>query len=156
MLKRQPIQPTNWAADLTLLRRRFADQLDTTGLLRLGGISLLVFLGLALRTSYATAPVAVVAALHGATLGGWFLTLGGALTDLLGPTQRVGRSWAIVSMGEQKEGGWNADEPFGWWESHGKPVDPRSLYLHQLQDRLGPEAVQALTIPQQREGRIGV
>ncbi len=111
MLKRQPIQATNWAADLTLLhlglliglshlaislqlgvalaernamvrtivlfvypvafatmglgavlRRRFDDRFDTTGLLRLGGISLLVFLGLALRTSYATAPVAVVAA----------------------------------------------------------------------------------------------
>lgn len=31
---------------------------------------------------------------------------------------------------------------------------PRSLYLQQLEDRLGPEAVEAITIPEQRYGRI--
>ncbi len=32
-------------------------------------------------------------------------------------------------------------EPDGWWESRGKRVEPRSLYLKQLEDRLGSEAV---------------
>ena len=63
-------------------------------------------------------------------------------------------NWTVGSMGEQQEGGWSEAEPFGWWESHGTPVEPRSLYLHQLQDRLGAEAVQAVTTPAQREGRI--
>jgi len=44
--------------------------------------------------------------------------------------------------------------PFGIFESSDGPVLPRSLYLQQLEDRLGPEAVEAITLPQQREGRI--
>ena len=30
---------------------------------------------------------------------------------------------------------------YDYWESKGHPVEPRSLYLAQLQDRLGPAAV---------------
>lgn len=63
-------------------------------------------------------------------------------------------NWTIGSMGEQQEGQWAPGEPFGWWESHGTPVEPRSLYLQQLGDRLGPEAVRAVTTSDQREGRI--
>lgn len=32
----------------------------------------------------------------------------------------------------------------GWWESPSQPVEPRSLYLQQLEDRLGKKAVEAL------------
>lgn len=37
--------------------------------------------------------------------------------------------------------------PDGWWESIGTPVSPRSLYLQQLQDRLGERAVQNIAAP---------
>ena len=33
-------------------------------------------------------------------------------------------------------------------------MDPRSLYLQQLHDRLGQAAVDAVTLPAQRKGRI--
>lgn len=63
-------------------------------------------------------------------------------------------NFALGCVGAQQEGGWRADEPFGWFESLGEPLAPRSLYLAQLADRLGPDAVAAVTLPAQREGRI--
>ncbi|MBN2451406.1 MAG: hypothetical protein JXR77_13525, partial [Lentisphaeria bacterium] len=42
----------------------------------------------------------------------------------------------------------------GHIESKGAPVPPRSLYLQQLQDRLGPEAVRNVTIEPQQHGII--
>jgi len=63
-------------------------------------------------------------------------------------------NWTIGCMGEKQEGGWAPSEPFGWWESLGKPVEPRSLYLQQLQDRLGAQAVKNVTTAAQRSGRI--
>jgi hypothetical protein len=42
----------------------------------------------------------------------------------------------------------------GHWESHGRHVEPRSLYLAQLRDRLGQKAVEAVTTPEQRKGPI--
>lgn len=38
----------------------------------------------------------------------------------------------------------------GHYESHGTPVKPRSLYLKQLEDRLGKQAVENVTTPAQR------
>ncbi len=67
---------------------------------------------------------------------------------------RGAMNWTVGCMGEKQEGGWAPEEPFGWWESYGAPVEPRSLYLQQLQDRLGREAVDAITTPAQRTGRI--
>ena len=59
-----------------------------------------------------------------------------------------GRNWGVGAViGEKKEGN-------GYWESVGKPVAPRSLYLEQLQARLGSQAVERVTIPAQRTGRI--
>lgn len=63
-------------------------------------------------------------------------------------------NWTIGCMGAKQEGGWAPAEPFGWWESLGKPVEPRSLYLQQLQDRLGVQAVKNVTTAAQRSGRI--
>ncbi len=40
----------------------------------------------------------------------------------------------------------------GYWEWNGDQVFPRSLYLWQLRDRLGPAAVEAVTTPAQRAG----
>lgn len=63
-------------------------------------------------------------------------------------------NFAIGCVGAIQEGGWRADEPAGWFESHGMAVAPRSLYLQQLADRLGADAVAAVTLPAQREGRV--
>ena len=63
-------------------------------------------------------------------------------------------NWTVGCLGDQREGGWAPGEPFGHWESHGRPVSVRSLYLQQLQDRRGPEAVRAVTTDAQRQGRI--
>lgn len=63
-------------------------------------------------------------------------------------------NWAVGPVGDKTEGQWAPEEPFGWWESEGTVVEPRSLYLQQLSDRLGPDAVKAVTVPAQRSGRI--
>ncbi|MFO1490182.1 MAG: hypothetical protein U1F77_16425 [Kiritimatiellia bacterium] len=40
----------------------------------------------------------------------------------------------------------------GYWESVNRPVEPRSLYLRQLEDRLGPKAVRNIAADAGREG----
>ncbi|MBX3274944.1 MAG: hypothetical protein KF729_32065 [Sandaracinaceae bacterium] len=67
---------------------------------------------------------------------------------------RGAMNYAVGCYGEMREGGWAPAEPFGIWESHNRAVTPRSLYLAQLRDRLGDAAVEAVTLPAQREGRI--
>ncbi len=42
----------------------------------------------------------------------------------------------------------------GYIESHGKPVEPRSLYLRQLEERLGKAAVNNIATPEQMQGII--
>ncbi len=42
----------------------------------------------------------------------------------------------------------------GYFDSHGSHVQPRSLYLQQLEDRLGKEAVENITIQEQQTGTI--
>lgn len=63
-------------------------------------------------------------------------------------------NYAIGCVGSKNEGTWAPEEPFGIWQSHGKPVAPRSLYLAQLKDRLGKHAVDSTTVPLQRSDRI--
>ena len=67
---------------------------------------------------------------------------------------RFAMNWSIGCVGTRKQGMWAPKEPYGWWESLGKAVKPRSLYLQQLEDRLGRKAVEAVTLPAQRSGRI--
>lgn len=50
------------------------------------------------------------------------------------------QNWAIGQIGE-KEAGAFAPRVDGYWESHGRHVEPQSLYLHQLKDRLGNKAL---------------
>ena len=50
------------------------------------------------------------------------------------------QNYAIGHVGEKLAGAFAPRED-GHWESHGRHVEPRSLYLKQLEDRLGPEAV---------------
>lgn len=54
-------------------------------------------------------------------------------------------NWGIGCIGLQQNGE-------GYWESWGTPVEPRSLYLKQLEDRLGKDAVFNVTTDEQRGG----
>jgi hypothetical protein len=49
------------------------------------------------------------------------------------------QNYAIGFVGKRQKGAF--DRPAGDWESFGTHLRPRSLYLAQLRDRLGPEAV---------------
>jgi len=63
-------------------------------------------------------------------------------------------NWAVGCVGPVVDGQWAPDEPNGILESPGTHVPVRSLYLQQLADRLGPAAVEAVTLPEQRAGTI--
>lgn len=51
------------------------------------------------------------------------------------------QNYAIGNIGKVFEGNFPPRE-FGYFESHGKNVQPRSLYIQQLLERLGPQAVE--------------
>lgn len=63
------------------------------------------------------------------------------------------QNYAIGCTGKIDMGRFKDREP-GLYESHGTPVKPRSLYLKQLEDRLGGQAVQNVTTEAQRAGTI--
>ncbi len=54
------------------------------------------------------------------------------------------QNYAIGCVGELKAGQWNQQAARGLIASHGLPVSPRSLYLAQLEERLGAEAVHGI------------
>ncbi|MEL6971555.1 MAG: T9SS type A sorting domain-containing protein [Bacteroidota bacterium] len=56
-------------------------------------------------------------------------------------------NWGIGCIGTNQTGD-------GYWESWGTTVQPRSLYLQQLTDRLGVGAVENTVIPEQQSGEI--
>jgi hypothetical protein len=56
-------------------------------------------------------------------------------------------NWGIGCMGFKQNGD-------GYWESWGAHVSPRSLYLEQLEERLGIQAVNNITTSGQRSGTI--
>lgn len=62
-------------------------------------------------------------------------------------------NYAVGTVGTIVSGSFDG-HPDGIYESHDVAVEPRSLYLQQIEDRLGASAVEAITIPEQREGRI--
>ncbi len=69
----------------------------------------------------------------------------------------IAQNWAIGVTGKRRapnykntyddaHPGWGYDrQGERYWESHNRPVEPVSLYLKQLEDRLGPEAVRNIT-----------
>lgn len=63
------------------------------------------------------------------------------------------QNYAIGCTGMVSKGSFGGRKP-GYYESHGKHVAPRSLYLKQLEDRLGASAVKNITIEEQRNGSI--
>lgn len=60
---------------------------------------------------------------------------------------RGAMNWGVGCVGATQDGA-------GHWERWGQRVDPRSLYLRQLEDRLGAEAVSRVTTPAQRAGTV--
>ena len=62
-------------------------------------------------------------------------------------------NWAVGLKGGLMDGKW-VDEPNGIIEKKGANVVPRSLYLQQLEERLGSQAVQNITVPAQRQKQI--
>ncbi len=63
------------------------------------------------------------------------------------------QNYAIGCTGKIREGQFKGRNP-GYYESHGVHVEPRSLYLQQLEQRLGPDAVKNVTTKAQRRGTI--
>lgn len=63
-------------------------------------------------------------------------------------------NFAIGCTGAKSEGQWAPEEPAGYFESHGKHVALRSLYLQQLYERLGMVALDNILIPEQKTGDI--
>lgn len=67
--------------------------------------------------------------------------------DIKVESPKGAKNWGIGCTGLQKNGG-------GYWESWGVNVLPRSLYIAQLNDRLGSVAVNNVTTSGQRTGNI--
>jgi len=63
-------------------------------------------------------------------------------------------NWSVGEIGERVAGKFPPEEASGMVEHPAEVVSPRSLYLQQLQDRLGAGAVDAVTTPEQRKGRV--
>jgi len=63
-------------------------------------------------------------------------------------------NWSVGQVGASAPGKFPPEEPAGIVQSMGQAVSPRSLYLQQLRDRLGEQAVINITTEAQRDGRI--
>jgi hypothetical protein len=63
------------------------------------------------------------------------------------------QNYAIGCTGKTSKGRFEDRQP-GCYESHGRHVEPRSLYLQQLEDRMGKDAVENITTDAQRCGPI--
>lgn len=61
------------------------------------------------------------------------------------------QNWSIGCVGGRGKAALPG-RPDGCWQSFGLHVSPRSLYLAQLQERLGAGAVKAVTLPEQLSG----
>ncbi len=87
--------------------------------------------------------------------GAQVLFWNGVVTDhFVSDAPPAAMNWVVGLVGDEGEGQWAPEEPPGIQESLGTPVTPRSLYLQQLADRLGEAAVEAVTVPEQRQGPI--
>lgn len=62
-------------------------------------------------------------------------------------------NWCVGSIGTKTEGK-VPTEPFGIWDSHNTPVQPRSLFYAQLAERLGANALNNIILPQQKTGDV--
>lgn len=76
-----------------------------------------------------------------------FWNLWSVAEDIKVESPKGGMNWGIGCTGFTQNGA-------GFWESWNATVVPRSLYLQQLEDRLGAAAVNNIAIPEQLTGNI--
>jgi hypothetical protein len=98
--------------------------------------------------------VRVLNAGNGGTSHGWTgaqVMIWNSEAPLTADAPAGGMNWVVGGIG-RKNGG--SGEPFGIWQFSSTTVKPRSLYLQQLKDRLGDNAVKAIATPEQRNGRL--
>ncbi|MEP0393320.1 MAG: hypothetical protein ABJ205_04530 [Erythrobacter sp.] len=69
-------------------------------------------------------------------------------------TPSFAMNWAVGIVGERIDGSFSPNEADGMIQNSGSRVAVRSLYLQQLEDRLGVQAVNNITLPIQRTGPI--
>lgn len=67
---------------------------------------------------------------------------------------KAAMNFAIGCIGIREQGSFAPGEPFGYWESQNVPVNPRSLYYKQLEDRLGTHAMMIVTTSGQWQGSV--
>ncbi len=81
---------------------------------------------------------------HGWTIG-WAVAWNCTARSFVVQRPPGAMNWAIGCVGQRATaaapGGDGTKQPEGIYDSHGTPVLPASLYLAQLRDRLGPQAV---------------
>lgn len=75
-------------------------------------------------------------------------------TGFIVQSPEIGENWAVGCTGGSITDKGPFDDRAGYVESRGLPVKPRSLFLEQLKARLGENAVERITIPDQRNGNI--
>ena len=63
-------------------------------------------------------------------------------------------NWSVGTIGTRIDGSFSPSEDDGMIQNTGSHVPVRSLYLQQLEDRLGTDAVNNITLQIQREGQI--
>jgi hypothetical protein len=87
---------------------------------------------------------------HGWTLG-WSVVWNNKASTITVQNPPGVLNWSIGDMGYQEDAPMPVFDtpegpslPHGVIESSGHPVEPASLYLEQLRDRLGPQAVAAI------------
>jgi hypothetical protein len=82
---------------------------------------------------------------HGWTIG-WSVAWNCTANSFVIQRPPGSMNWAIGCKGSAKTGSQPGDKggaplPEGIFDSHGTPVMPASLYLEQLRERLGPQAL---------------
>lgn len=76
------------------------------------------------------------------------------LDEFVLQTPPFAMNWSVGTVGTRIDGSFSPNEADGIIQNTGSHVAVRSLYLQQLEDRLGAEAVLNITIPAQRTGSI--
>lgn len=76
------------------------------------------------------------------------------LDEFVLQTPPYAMNWSVGTIGTRIDGSFSPNETDGQIQNTGSHVAVRSLYLQQLEDRLGVAAVENITIPEQRSGQI--
>ena len=76
------------------------------------------------------------------------------LEEFVLQTPPFAMNWSIGVIGTKIDGSFSPLEADGIIQNSGSHILPRSLYLQQLEERLGASAVEVITLPPQRNGTL--